>query len=119
MMFGMTRLSRHCKPSRPDCDGIPPGHRSRLLRIIVRSFAEALRRMKSRFLKVIVAVVPLLVAGVAQADDGADRARRRTPIVELFEKCRDAVVNISTTRVREMRSPMGGSVFDDIFNFNR
>src|SRR5262249_41034165 len=33
----------------------------------------------------------------------------------VFEKCRDAVVNISTTRIREVRS-LGGSIFEDMFN---
>ena len=35
----------------------------------------------------------------AQYPTPPDRARRRTPIVEVFERCRDAVVNISTTRI--------------------
>jgi serine protease Do len=42
----------------------------------------------------------------------AARARRRTPIVDVFERCRDAVVNISTTRVVRMQSR-----FDSIFDF--
>jgi serine protease Do len=52
----------------------------------------------------------------AADDQEAARARRRTPVVEVFEKCRDAVVNISTTRVIRMRS-LGESPFDDIFQF--
>jgi len=50
-----------------------------------------------------------------RADDEAARARRRTPVVEVFEQCKDAVVNISTTRVVRMRS-LYGSLFDDIFD---
>jgi serine protease Do len=57
-----------------------------------------------------------VLAATAAADDAADRARRRTPVVEVFEKCRDAVVNISTTRIREVRSPFGNSIFDEMFN---
>lgn len=59
-----------------------------------------------------------LVAAAAAADT-PERQRRRTPVVEVFEKCRDAVVNISTTRVRTVRSPMGGMGLEDIFNFHR
>ena len=53
--------------------------------------------------------------GRGTADENAARVRRRTPVVEVFERCRDAVVNISTQRVIHMRS-LGGSPFDDIFN---
>ncbi len=46
------------------------------------------------------------------------RALRRTPVVEVFEQCRDAVVNISTTQIVERRSRMGfDSMFDQIFDF--
>lgn len=65
----------------------------------------------------IVGCLVLCAGAVAQSAD--DRARRRTVVVEVFERCRDAVVNISTTRIREIRSPMGGSFFDDIFNIPR
>jgi serine protease Do len=57
----------------------------------------------------------------AKADDNADRAAkraaRRTPVVRVFEQCRDAVVNISTTRLVRMRSLGYGGMFDDIFDF--
>ncbi len=43
--------------------------------------------------------------------------RRRTPVVEVFERCRDAVVNISTTRVVPMRSLTYESLLDEIFDF--
>jgi serine protease Do len=43
--------------------------------------------------------------------------RRRTPIVAVFEKCRDAVVNISTTRTIRTRSLMPGNPFDEFFDF--
>ncbi len=38
------------------------------------------------------------------------RALRRTPVVEVFESCRDAVVNISCTEVVQVRDP-----FDQLF----
>lgn len=50
--------------------------------------------------------------------DGAGHARRRTPVVAVFQQCRDAVVNISTTRVVQMGS-LGGSVFDRFFDLRR
>ena len=62
----------------------------------------------------------LSVSGVqpASAEQRADRDRRRSPVVEVFERSRDAVVNISTTRIIRMRSLEIGSPFDDIFNFD-
>lgn len=39
------------------------------------------------------------------------RALRRTPVVEVFETCRDSVVNISSTEIVQMRRHAG--VFDD------
>jgi len=39
---------------------------------------------------------------------------RRSPVVDVFERCREAVVNISTTRVVQMRSV---SLFESIFDF--
>ncbi len=62
----------------------------------------------------------LLIAGtcgpgntLAQAPEAVRRTQRRTPIVEVFESCRDAVVNISTTRVVRMRP-----TFMDAFRFS-
>ncbi len=60
----------------------------------------------------------LAAVGVAHGQTDAEkRARRRTPVVEVFERCRDAVVNISTTRVVQLRSPF--RALDDIFDFGR
>jgi len=43
--------------------------------------------------------------------------RRRTPIVELIHQNRDAVVNISTTQIVQVRSPFGfGGIFDELFD---
>ncbi|MEW6250961.1 MAG: trypsin-like peptidase domain-containing protein [Planctomycetota bacterium] len=63
-------------------------------------------------------LVALLAPRGAATQDQPDaaRQRRRTPIVAVFEGCRDAVVNISTTRIIRMRS-LGGSPFEEFFNF--
>jgi serine protease Do len=49
---------------------------------------------------------PAALAGPAEDP----RALRRTPVVEVFESARDAVVNISSTEVVEVRDP-----FDQLF----
>jgi serine protease Do len=49
----------------------------------------------------------------AQTDDAAAlRARRRTPVVEVFEASKDSVVNIASKQIIAYRSPLG---FDDLF----
>ncbi len=48
--------------------------------------------------------------GAGERDDEASRARRRTPVVEVFEASRDAVVNISATEVVTVSDP-----FDRLF----
>jgi serine protease Do len=40
-------------------------------------------------------------------------------VVEVFEKCRDAVVNISTTRIVRVRALGPESLFEDIFDFGQ
>lgn len=66
-----------------------------------------------------LSLTAVLVTGtMTAADNDAALARRRTPVVEVFESARDAVVNISTTRVVRMRSlGFGSPLFDDIFPF--
>lgn len=50
----------------------------------------------------------------------ASQALRRTPVVDVFERCKDAVVNVSTTQVVERRSRRGfDSMFDELFDFPR
>jgi serine protease Do len=61
-------------------------------------------------------VISVLTA-TAAGQEPAARDPRRTPVVDVFERCRDAVVNISTARVIKMRSLGPGSIFDDIFEF--
>ena len=62
---------------------------------------------------VLLATVPTFAATPPDQDD---LGRRRSPVVEVFEKSRDAVVNINTTRVVRMRSLRFPSLFDDIFD---
>lgn len=69
-----------------------------------------------RFALLLLAAVP---AGATPPENQSQCDRRRSPVVEVFEKCRDAVVNISTTRVVRMRSRGFGSPFDDIFDFGQ
>jgi len=58
----------------------------------------------------------ILGAGRAWSADAEPdpRSLRRTRVVEVFEGTRDAVVNISATRILEERSPFG-DLFDEIF----
>jgi len=45
---------------------------------------------------------------------------RRTPVVSVFENCKDAVVNISSTQIIEVRSPLGfDRFFNDMFDLPR
>jgi len=58
----------------------------------------------------------------ATANDRVDLRlqARRSPVVEVFEACRDAVVNISCTEIVEQRDPFGmGSIFEDFFQSPR
>ncbi|MCG3128548.1 MAG: hypothetical protein CHACPFDD_03437 [Phycisphaerae bacterium] len=67
---------------------------------------------------VALTLVPAPAAG-ALAQTELQRSRR-TPVVEVFEKCRDAVVNISTTRLIQVRSPFGfDSIWDEMFDLPR
>lgn len=62
-----------------------------------------------------MAVQPTL----AQQADNAP-ARRRSPVVWVFEAAKDAVVNISSTQIVEIRSPLGiDRLLDDIFDLPR
>jgi len=67
------------------------------------------------------ALMSLAVAWVAAAavgSDGSPARSRVTPVVKVFRTCKDAVVNISSTRVVTIRSsPFGfDSIFDEIFD---
>ncbi len=65
----------------------------------------------------IVIGTTLLLSGLAVGGKPPARAARRTPVVEVFEHCRDAVVNISTTRIVRMRSLGPEWLWDNIFDF--
>ncbi len=58
-------------------------------------------------------IVACLAAEV-EADPAGDLARRRTPIVEVFEKTRDSVVNIAAIQMMEMKQSLGW--LDDFFD---
>lgn len=57
-----------------------------------------------------------VVAGLGWAIVTAEAQHaRRTPVVEVFEQARDAVVNVNTTRVVRPRRLLFNSALDDIF----
>ncbi len=61
-------------------------------------------------------VLTLLLGPLSLRAQTPDRtALRRTPVVEVFENSKDAVVNIATTKVVEVRESL--SPFDDLFDF--
>lgn len=74
-----------------------------------------MRNSQRTFLFVIV-VGHLVLTPTSAQELSRERHRelRRTPVVEVFEKTRDAVVNIQSTQVVERRLRM--SPFDDIFD---
>ncbi len=71
-----------------------------------------MRRRRS-VLGLVVCVVS--AAGWAWAHDRPPRDHRRTPVVEVFETCRDAVVNISTTKLRKVRTWGFRTPWDELF----
>ncbi len=66
-----------------------------------------------------ILALALVTAALCAAQDDAARQRRRSPVVEVFEQCRDAVVNISTTRIQKVQMLGYGSLFDELFGFAR
>lgn len=73
------------------------------------------------FLLVLIMLLGVGRTAAAAQDPAADAARnrRRTPVVDVFEKCHDAVVNVATTRIVRVRSPFGGFPFEDFFELPR
>lgn len=66
----------------------------------------------------LVAGPPLAAVAPALAGEPSDAEkleRRRTPIVQVFERNRDAVVNISTTRIQRARFLQSLSLWDEVF----
>jgi len=73
--------------------------------------------MKQLILQMIfvAAIAAPLVAQPPKPDEYM--ARRRTAVVEVFEKSKDAIVNISTTQIIEYRAPVGlGGMLFDLFD---
>lgn len=54
-------------------------------------------------------------ADVVRADEAADRQKRRTPVVEAYEKARDSVVNITGIGSVEVQR-WGMNLFGDVFS---
>jgi serine protease Do len=65
----------------------------------------------------LVACVAALVAPLAA--QSPERQRRRSPVVEVFQRSRNAVVNVSTTRIQRVRMLQHGSLWNDMFEFGR
>jgi serine protease Do len=70
-------------------------------------------------LAILMTALGVRAAGGGAASDARQedaRAARRTPVVEVFETCRDAVVNITATEVVEVRSRGFESLLDQFFD---
>ena len=85
-----------------------------------------MRSNSLRFITCCLAVLLLGTVAGAESSEGADLAQlspaqklqlRRTPVVRVFEQCKDAVVNISSTQIVQMRSFGFDPFFDDFFDF--
>jgi serine protease Do len=61
----------------------------------------------------------MLAQDLVLPESGDQRRRlRRTPVVDVFESCKNSVVNISTTQIVQVRSSFAiDSVFEDLFDF--
>ncbi len=101
-----------------------------LLRASATVIAAASRRQAVPGLALVVLWFVVAMAGVQVSgtppladrhDDSplaSDRQSRRTPVVDVFERSRDAVVNISATEIIEARGPAGlDRLFQEFFDF--
>ena len=85
-----------------------------------KSHMFVIRNRSSAFSALTAAALAISLAAAALAEPPVgDRDRRRTPVVEVYEKSRDAIVNISTTRVVRYQSLRYESVFDEMFDMGR
>ncbi|MDY7109186.1 MAG: trypsin-like peptidase domain-containing protein [Planctomycetota bacterium] len=77
-------------------------------------------RMMVLCLLVVACLAPAAPAAEHDADRQAQRERRRSPVVEVFQRTRDAVVNIAATEIVTVRSrsPLDG-FFEDFFDMPR
>jgi serine protease Do len=72
-----------------------------------------------RHVTAITVVAAAMLTPLAPAQDGKPdtRALRRTPVVEVFERSRQAVVNISSTQIIEYRTAPGlEGLFEQLFD---
>jgi serine protease Do len=62
----------------------------------------------------LAAAVQAQLASGSDASSAAGQSLRRTPVVEVFQTCKDAVVNISSTQIIEQRTGLDlfGGLFD-------
>src|SRR5262245_41498771 len=69
------------------------------------------------FMRWLIAAIVLFTSNLCLATERDDaRAARRSPVVQVFESCRDAVVNISSKEIITVRDPFGfDGIFDDFF----
>jgi serine protease Do len=83
-------------------------------RMQARSWSE-MRGTKAIVLSAAMVLAPLTAADTPSREES--RQVRRTPVVEVFESARDAVVNISSTQIVTVRSPFGGlgRGFEELF----
>jgi serine protease Do len=65
----------------------------------------------------LTAVAPAVIAAPGAEPYSAAQAARRTPVVDVFQRTRDAVVNISATQVFESTVPY--NPFDELFGNGR
>ena len=67
-------------------------------------------------LTILFCALPLLLSHASPVQSADTRAQRRTPVVEVFEKSKDAVVNISSTQIIQVARGVN-PFFDDFFDF--
>ena len=75
--------------------------------------------MKNPAVNAMIAIACLVYIADAVRADAPEQNRRRSPVVEVFEKCRDCVVNISTTQIQRVRTLRRGFLWDDVFDLGR
>ena len=74
------------------------------------------RQCRWTVLSVVIGVTVATGTTARSATADSDLARRRTPVVDVFEASRDAVVNISATKIIEVSTHGGIFDFSDMFN---
>ncbi|MHC4441059.1 MAG: S1C family serine protease [Planctomycetota bacterium] len=70
-----------------------------------------------RIIILLIAAAATTTPTAAQEQKQVNRRARRSPVVEVFEKNRDAVVNIAATQVVER--VVGSNLFDELFGWPR